>query len=691
MMGLKQSVVVVNEYTIKTGNKGGSRGGSPGDYVLRYMARKLATEGIAPIRLEDGDSQIARYEARKRAVDEESTIPKIKQSMRNAQKFGGVSFGYGEVALSDKALRQASKDIQKQFDQGKTVLKTVLSFDEEYLRDHGVISEDFHCMKKGDYRGHIDQLKLRLAIMNGLEKLGRQYDDLQYVGVIQVDTKHVHCHLAMVDRGRGRLASDGTQKGKLSERSKEMLRRGIDMWLDEKQTVKAMSSSVMYDKRNALCYIKKYTHKTMSENGFSQFLLACLPENKNWWRASTNRKEMRKANTLVREFVNELLAEPNSGYREAMQSVERYATYRKSREDLSQHEYEKLIRQGQNRIVEDCMNGVYSVLKQVPDVDKRIRTPMLESMAQDYDDMAANAVNDPMVEFGFRLRSYSSRLSYHRKEYHKYRDLRQSYEDATDKEEASRPLGDFFQVEAEYNEMLMSKYQYFLTFLPADENIEEEFETLMKRKTALKNLKAMRADKTFQKFKSVEMAQEYALRVYGQYGGGRMLNQSNIIDSRIEQFSQQVEQEEYQFREHLKDFGMDYDGHGIRKKTIYPFDDVKALDLHHMGYDFPYDVHMSKVNVDNFCDMAERRYASFLEAQEYLELTNQHDALSELPAQDVLFMKQYADKCRMSHVLSAERPDVGQFHKVSTVSLGNNYDLDMKTAVRSTIRSLQLE
>lgn len=68
-MGLKQSVVVVNEYTIKTGNKGGSRGGSPGDYVLRYMARKLATEGIAPIRLEDGDSQIARYEARKRAAD----------------------------------------------------------------------------------------------------------------------------------------------------------------------------------------------------------------------------------------------------------------------------------------------------------------------------------------------------------------------------------------------------------------------------------------------------------------------------------------------------------------------------------------------------------------------------------------------------------------------------------------------
>lgn len=690
-MGLKQSVVVVNEYTIKTGSKGGSRGGTPGNYVLQYMARKLATEGVAPIRLEDMDTPFVRYDARKRASEEETSVPRMKRSMKDAQKYGGVAFGYGEVALSDAALRRASKDIQTQFDNGKTVLKTVLSFDEEYLREHGVISEDFHCVKKGDYRGHIDQLKLRLAIMNGLEKLGRQYDDLQYVGVIQVDTKHVHCHLAMVDRGRGNLVSDGTQRGKLSERGKAVLRRGIDTWLDEKQVVRAMSSSVVYDKRNALCYIKKYTHKTMSENGFSQFLLACLPDNKNWWRASTNRREMRKANALVREFVNELLAEPNSGYREAMQSVERYADYRKNREDLSEAEYEKLIREGQNRIVEDCMNGVYGVLKQIPDVQRHVRTPMLESMAQDYEDMAANAASDPMVEFGFRLRSYSSRLSYHRKEYHKYRDLRQNYEDTTDKEEASVPLGDFFQMEAEYNAMLMSKYQYFLTFLPADENIEEEFETLMKRKDALSNLRKMRADKSFQRMKSEDMAQEYALRVYGQYGGARMLTSPEIIDARISQLSDQVEKEEHVFREHLRDFGMDYDGHGIRKKVAHDFDDVKALDLHHMGYDFPYDIRVSNVNMEIFCEMADKRYEMYLAAKEYLELTNQHSALADLPEKDIMFMKQYADKFRVNRVLSAECPDVGQFHRISTISLDNNYDMDMKTAVRSTIRSLQLE
>lgn len=147
-MSLKQSVVVVNEYTIKTGSKSGSRGGTPGDYVLRYMARNLATEGIAPERLQDDDKAILKYMARKEAVETTNSIPKMKRKMRDAQKMA-VAFGYGDVALSDEGLKRASKDIQQQFDNGKTVLKTVLSFDEEYLREHGIISEDFVCKKRG--------------------------------------------------------------------------------------------------------------------------------------------------------------------------------------------------------------------------------------------------------------------------------------------------------------------------------------------------------------------------------------------------------------------------------------------------------------------------------------------------------------------------------------------------------------
>lgn len=688
-MSLKQSVVIVNEYTVKTGSKSGSRGGTPGDYVLRYMARNLATEDITPVRLTDADTYITKYMARKSAVESLDSVPEMKVSMRKAQKNGGVAFGYGEVSLSDSRLKAVSKDIQNNFDNGKTVMKTVLSFDMDYLKEHGIIDKDFEFHNRGDFRGNIDQLKLRLAIMNGLERLSRHYDDLQYVGVIQVDTAHVHCHLAMVDRGRGHIMPDGTQRGKITEREKVSLRRGIDMWLDEKESVKMMSSSVMYDKRNALCYIKKFTHKSMSEQGFSQFLVSCLPENKNWWRASTNRKEMRKANALVREFVTGLLAEPKSGYADVVQSIERYASFRKDREGLSDNEYNKLIRDGQERVIEDCMNAVYSVVKQIPESERVVRTPMLDAMSQDYDDMAAQAVNDPMVEFGFRLRSYSSRLDYHKKEYHKYADLHKSYEDNDNNVEDSKPLDDYFQVEMLYNAMLMSKYQHFLSFLPPEEDIEDEFEELMEKKRRLRRLKQMKDDPAFKRMKP-DVAEDYGIRVYGQYGGRRVKSQPNIIDARIEKLENRVNQDESDFRDKLRDCGMDYDGHGITRHNAYDFNDVKSLDLHHMGYDFPYDVQISKPNIDKFCNMAAQRYEAFEKAREYLVLSNQEDALQSLPEKDVEIMKDFADKFAAEPVLVATRPNSGQFRKTNTIRLGRKYEEDMKAMVASTVRSLQL-
>ena len=65
-MSLKQSIVVVNEFSVPTpggGKHGGSRGGTPGAYVMRYMARKGATEPVTPIRRRDTEDFILRYMA----------------------------------------------------------------------------------------------------------------------------------------------------------------------------------------------------------------------------------------------------------------------------------------------------------------------------------------------------------------------------------------------------------------------------------------------------------------------------------------------------------------------------------------------------------------------------------------------------------------------------------------------------
>ena len=686
-MGLKQSVVIVNEYTIKTGDKGGTRGGTPGDYVLRYMARVGATEDITPTKLQEFDTNLTKYIARERATNLFDDIPSMKQSMRNAQRYGGVAFGYGDVALSDARLKRVSKDIQRQFDAGKTVMKTVLSFDEEYLREHGLISKDFHCRKRGDFRGHIDQLKLRMAIMNGMEKLSRHYDDLQFVGVIQVDTKHVHCHLAMVDRGRGSLMPDGTQRGKLTEKEKLSIRRGVDMYLDAKQTVKMMSSSVVYDKRNALCYIKKRTHQMMAQQGFSQFLLACLPENRNLWRASTNRKEMRKANSLVRDYVVQLLEQPQSGYRDAMNSVIAYADYRRDREDLSSDEHAQLIRDGQERIVTECMNGVYAVVKQIPESERQVRTPMLEMMSQDYEDMASQAVNDPLIEFGFKLRSYASRLDFHRKEYHRFESYHEQYEQAETHTKDAEALDAYFQLEMRYNQMLMVKYQYFLSFLPPDEKMEEEFEALMEQKDRLRNLRMMSEDKAFQRMLP-ENAEEYGIRVYGQYGGRRVKAQPEVIATRIRNMEQDVFDQEQRFRKKLQDYGMDYNGSAVVRRKLYPFEDVKALDLHHITYDFATDVPVSKPYLDEFVKMANERYDAFQKAKLYLEGTGQHTELESLPEQDVMVMKEYADRFGTTGILPSSRKAGSQFRQSRTVRLGKNYERDLQMAVHAAVASM---
>ena len=96
---------------------------------------------------------------------------------------------------------------------------------------------------------------------------------------------------------------------------------------------------------------------------------------------------MRKANYIVRDFVTRVLEEPDSGFKEAMRDVADYAQKRMEREDLTGEEYRRLVDSGRERIIEDCMNGVYSVLKQVPENQKQIRTPMLDIMSMDYEDM----------------------------------------------------------------------------------------------------------------------------------------------------------------------------------------------------------------------------------------------------------------------------------------------------------------
>lgn len=693
-MGLKQSIVIVNEYTIKTQN-GGTRGGTPGDYVLRYMSRKGAVENVAPIR-HDTEDYVVRYMARESAVENALSVENLKADMRQIDGMGGVAFGYGSFSLSDAKLKSAAKDIQKNFDAGKTVLKTVISFDPQYLKERKIVDDDFEIHERGDYRGNIDQMKLRMAIMNGMDKLGRTFDDMQYIGVIQVDTKHVHCHLAIVDRGRGRLAQDGTQKGKITSAEQTALRRGIDMYLDEKQAVKMMVANVQQDRHNTVCYVKKFTYKAMQNQGFAQMLLSCLPEDKNMWRASSKRKEMRKANSIVREYVEQLFEQPDSGYSDAMAQVDKYASARANRENLTGQQYRALQKQGRDRIVEQSMNSVYQVLKQIPQSAKTVSTPMIDAMSMPYEDMAREASADPMVEFGFRLRSYKTRLDHHRKERDKYHDAVEDYDKQKNADPSSIVLRDYFKIEEEYNAMLAEKYGYFLRFIPPDQDYQDGLNELLELDKRVENFGRMMNDPTIKKMLP-ENAEQYCNNVYDERGGRYFITDPSVMTQRFESLKSDYDTKRVAYTDKLKSMGLNLDdNNALVRYTQYDFDDIKALDLHHLLYDFPHDFNISNDNVDKFVAMADSRYQAFQAAKTYLESTGQGDLAANFPENDINQQSQVADRFRIGEIFRAAREEpTGQKHEVRTVRSDYehyyDYELDIKNLIKNTLNTLQYE
>ncbi|MGW0868964.1 relaxase MobL [Streptomyces sp. NPDC002740] len=687
-MGLKQDIIVVNEFSVPLPGGKGSRGATPGDYVTRYMAREQATESLAPIRRLRTDDFITRYMARESAVERAGTSRgAATHEMRQAQGAGGVAFGYGSVSLSDEQLRAAGKDIQQHFENGKTVLKTVLSFDEEYLRKHRIVDQDFRCEARGDYRGHIDQMKLRMAIMHGLERMSSGtsgFDDLRYVGVIQVDTEHVHCHLAMVDGGRGQVTKNGTQRGTLLDRHKSRLRRGVDAWLDEKQAVAHLSSAVGYERRNVTTFIKRWAHERIRAESLPQFLLACLPADRTLWRAGSNDARMRKANQLGTELVKEQLDRAGSPLPEAMERIVGYANERRAKESLSTEEWQKLVEQGRTQIMERAVNGVYQMLRAMPESELRVRTPMLEVMGMDYQQMAVLAADRQgedesaeadLVSFGFRLRSYASRLQHHQEKAGVYRDLAHQWEQAENAgvaAEDSRPLYDFYRFEENYHRRLMSKYRHFLPFLRDAGQWYEQQQDVATYGQRLLSLMALRADASLQRMKDSGEAENLGRRIYDQ-PGGQLLTESTrgraVLDARIRTMKQSYDQKLNDLRAGLASSALVLRvGSGAEDRAstetdevstdfkivagaAYDFGKVKALDLHHLGYDFVIDIEIGPQTRQTFVETTRDRRRLLLAAMDYLDQSGQAEAIPDLPVDDVAAMT------RVSRELTPQQTD----------------------------------
>lgn len=701
-MSLKQSIVIVSEFTFKTKSGGGSRGATPGAYAYDYMARGDAVEPLTPVKLHAMDAQDSIYRAREEARSQSESLSDLKTAFREAKQSGGVAFGYNHVSLPHDELVRACDDIQKQFDDGKTVFKTVLSFDEEYLKSLGVVQDGFEHSKKGDYRGHVDQMKLRMAVMSGLDKLSdRGFDDLCYVGAIQVDTNHVHCHLAMVDRGEGRVINSktGAQKGKLSKDDFDVIRKGVDSYLHQHAVTMHFSPSVYDDSRNVQCYVKGYTHELMHERALPQFLVACLPEDRTLWRAGNPSAVMRKPNAIVREYVESILARPGSGYNMALHDLSTRLSGQRERFDMSDSKYQELYRSGQKRIVMDCMDSVYQVLRQAPEQDLRVRTPMLARMSSDFESMAAKIAGshaDPVSEFGFRLRMYSGRQDFHRKETVKYHSAVASYESSGNITQAAMPVLDFMRFEEEYNAMLLAKYQHFMSFMPSSDRYEIELRKLREQKSLLARFEAAKQDERLFRM-TVEKAEQYGCQQYRLVGCGLAIADPAGFLRRGENLRNSFTQNRQSLSYNLGLQGLslitpesESDKFLIQKSVKYAFDDVKALDLHHLQYDFGYDVDVSRPNIDTFLNAAKQRVELFQQASDYLTQSGQADQIRQFAVRDIQKMSETAESLQVFGKLPAAALNhISDKQRVSrsrmTLSLDVNYDDIMTRAVQERL------
>lgn len=731
-MSLKTSIVVVNEFSVPTpgSSHGGSRGGTPGAYVMRYMARKGATEPVTPIRKRDTEDFILRYMARESATEKAHSRYEAKEGVLHVSGQGGVAFGYGQPSLSDEGVRRASADIQRLFDEGHTVMKTVLSFSPEYLIETGVVPKGFVAKRKGDYRGHIDQMRLRMAIMHGLERMGHRFDDLRYVGVIQVDTLHVHCHLAMVDAGRGRTVRTGKgiqQKGKLTSTDISTLRRGVDSWLDENQHVAHMSSAVGYERLNVAAFVKRWAHKKVLEESLPQLLLACLPADKTLWRYGSNRSEMRRANSVATELVTELLEQEGSPMASAMLAVETYASRRAQREGLDERSRQALIQRGYHTIMERGVNGLYQVLASLPAEVTRVRTPTLDVMSQDVESLmavhaqqmrsqaAGVSAEDDLVGFSLRLRSYGSRLREHNTQREMWRHLASDWESGFQAgvvSSTSEPMHRLYLEEEEYHARCVSKYRSLLGPLAtgvdgegSDKEWKDALSLVDKAREGVFGLEALLTDRSIPKMKDANEAERLGLASHG-VSGGRLLVAGGSAGRQT--LRRRLEKARDTLQSRMADLVSTLSGKGLVIKAVddtqessdgtlavvsgerWSLSQTKGMDLHDVRSDTVVDMALGRHTAQGFVEWARRRQRLVDEARTYLEQSGQSDIVeSVLPLGDVRRMNKLADDLEQQMrqkagdlVLTSALSDVVPMKKRVRRSATVSFDEDLAGIVR---------
>lgn len=613
-------IVVVNEFT-----SGGSRGNTPGRYVLRYMARPGATEAIVPMTpLPDVREDWRFAERGRRSMATDATDPtkpgrkRLAAVMDRVYGLGGVAFGRGMVedvsgvrrlvsglSLTDADVRDMSRDIQRLYDEGHTVMKTVVSFSDDWLRLRGIVPADATASKPGDWRGKVDQLRLRDAIDSALRTVAPDagWDDPRWVGVIQVDARHVHCHLAIVDAGHGVIMPDGTQRGRIPVPVLRSLKGRIDERAKSTVNVPWMPAAGPWDSRSVDGWVDAWAAKAIAAQDDAQQLAAALPADPSVWDAASRDPDMAQANRLCRGFVLRRVREGWPQWDAAMAQVSAWAQGDRA-----------LAARGREVLVTAAMNGVYRAMPH----DGSVRTRMLDDMTLDYPVAVATAENG-LDDMCVRLRRTKGRMDAHSRERRRFARLEASYRESK-RQGLAQPGSDvlykWYLEEEEYHAKAAAKYRSLLPWVPGDDDWDPDaqWEAVEQADEAVRAMEGMYADETLRNFTDSSAAEAYGLDVWGRSGAHLLVGSSAQRAKGAATFRRLVDDGRGRARDARRMFRADAAAHGWRvtygadgsatweRGAEYPFDEVRAIDLHDMLHDNRTPIPVSR---DAFVDFAQ--------------------------------------------------------------------------------------
>ncbi|MDM7659987.1 relaxase MobL [Lactococcus lactis] len=270
------------------------------------------------------------------------------QGIFNKDKIGLTEEEKQEFIDRSAELINRSKNEEKLY-----MFKDVVSFDNEYLKEHHLIDSN----NQVDVRG-ISRLVQRAYEKHALELgMSKEY---QLLGAIHLNTENVHVHVGLADHKYN-------ERYYRSQKSIKAIKRSIttDINNEQRQTLfkeidldrKALREKILKDIKS------KFSPQDPNEKLLKEIMKE-LPQDQKLWRMKSNAITMKQPKVLVKEYIDKELEKNHSkafnDFKEKLKQDEKYNQRLYGKSEANQTYQKKL-----DRFYEETGNKIFKTIKEL--------------------------------------------------------------------------------------------------------------------------------------------------------------------------------------------------------------------------------------------------------------------------------------------------------------------------------------